>query len=112
LSECVICGEWREDIAKGYLSSGFCKRCELANELGISIEDADKVLGRMKDIGDPSKWLTLDEFIERVETLVNGDPDVEEDCPHDNMNISVNGRYCEDCNEVFEDNTGSNLKGG
>lgn len=36
----------------------------------------------------------------------------EEDCLHANMNISVHGRYCEDCDEVFEDNTGSNLMGG
>ena len=36
----------------------------------------------------------------------------DEDCPHIKTNISSAGRYCEDCDEVFEDNTGSNLMGG
>jgi len=53
---------------------------------------------------DDSEFVTLDED--------GGVVDDDEDCPHNNMNISPAGRYCEDCDEVFEDNTGSNLMGG
>ena len=38
--------------------------------------------------------------------------DEDDDCPHINKNMSVHGVYCEDCDEVLEDNTGSNLMGG
>jgi len=60
-----------------------------------------------------SFWCTeCDWEYELTEKDVNYNVEDEEDCPHTNMNISVDGRYCEDCDEVFEDNTGSNLMGG
>lgn len=85
---CERCEAKLPKIESGYLSSGLCKRCVLAKELGISIEDTDKVLGRMNDIGDPSKWLTVEEFSERVKTLVDGDRGVEE---------NVTKTYCVYC---------------
>lgn len=52
----------------------------------------------------------VDQMLEQFDE--EGLLDEDEDCPHTNMNISGAGRYCEDCDEVFEDNTGSNLMGG
>lgn len=97
----------------------------------------DELLRRTLDMRDyPEKMLTIDEFVEQCEEkgiycshcggadsdcqfcIGTGDdyadlvPEDDEECTHANLNISVNGIYCEDCDKVFEDNTGSNLMGG
>lgn len=112
MTRCVKCEGRVEDcsiplgLVKVDSSDDLCQRCELAIDLEISLEDTDKVISRFKDLDDPSKWLTIDEFLEKVkymvvdETLETGDRDVEVEPECQKCDTMLPGFECKHCGRI------------